>query len=269
MLYLTHVPALPLRDCIEYLWLLSDAPSHGKELIVPTGTLELAINLHEDEIRVYEPRSSTQFRRFSGMVVSGAYSRPFKIDTAVHTLMMGVHFRPGGAFPFLRMSAGDLADMHIDADELWGRRASLLRERLCSAATHAERFAILEDAVKALRASDSRPAVRFAVAQFMNGGIDVRDVVNGLGLSHRRFVEVFTREVGMTPKLFCRVRRFQRILTAARMSPSPEWARLGADAGYFDQPHLIRDFSAFCGMPPTQYLRSPIEAVKESHVALI
>ena len=110
MLYLTHVPARALRDCVEYLWLLSDAPSHGKELIVPSGTIELAINLREDQIRVYDPRGLHQPRRFSGVVCSGAYGRPFGIDTAEHGLMMGVHFRPGGAFRFLRVNAGELAE---------------------------------------------------------------------------------------------------------------------------------------------------------------
>ena len=79
MLYLTHVPARPLRDCIEYLWLLSDAPSYGKELIVPSGTLELAINLQEDQIRIYDPQGLNQVRRFAGIVFSGAYGRPFGI----------------------------------------------------------------------------------------------------------------------------------------------------------------------------------------------
>src|SRR6476469_4715767 len=151
MLYLTHVPARPLREFVEHLWLLSDAPAHGRELIVPSGTVELAINLHDDEIRVYEPRGFNDFRRFSGMVFSGAYGGPFGIDTAAHSLMMGVHFHPGGAFPFLGVDAEDLADAHVDAESLWGRRASLLRERLCSAANHPERFIILEEALRAAR----------------------------------------------------------------------------------------------------------------------
>jgi AraC-like DNA-binding protein len=268
MLYLTHVPAQPLRDSIEYLWLLGDSPSHGKELIVPSGTLELAINLHQNEIRVYEPQGMNRPRRLPGIVLSGAYSRPFGIDTAEHTLMMGVHFRPGGAFPFLRSNVGEVADTHLDAHALWGSTASLLRERLCSAASHAERFTILEDTLRALRRTNPRPGVHFAISKFMNGDVDVRSLVGELGLSHRRFVEVFTREVGTTPKLFCRILRFQRVLTIARTSPIPEWARLAADAGYFDQPHLIRDFSEFCGMRPSDYLRSRTEPVKENHVAL-
>jgi AraC-like DNA-binding protein len=269
MLYLTHVPARPLRDCIEYLWLISDAPSHGKELIVPSGTLELAINIREDRIRVFDPHGLDKMRCFSGIVLSGAYGRPFEIDTAEHGLMMGVHFRPGGAFPFLGANVGELAATHVDADALWGRWASLLRERLCSASSPTERFGILEDALSALRRTDRRPDVQFAVRNFASGGLDVRGVVRELGLSHRRFVEVFTREVGMTPKLFSRVLRFQRVLTAASTSPTPEWARLGGDAGYFDQPHLVRDFSEFCGMPPREYLRARTAPVKDHHVALV
>jgi len=54
MLYMSHSPAPPFGDFVEYFWLLNDAPGHSRERIVPSGTLELVINLREDEIRVYD-----------------------------------------------------------------------------------------------------------------------------------------------------------------------------------------------------------------------
>lgn len=268
MLYLTHVPAAPLRDMVEYLWLLSDAPPHDRELIVPSGTLELVINLSEDQLRIYRPESLDRFQRYAGILISGPYSRPFAIDTAEHSLTMGVHFRPGGAFPLLGASVHELADRHVDAEALWGRDASLLRERLCSATQHAERFALLEQALLSRTKSRGRPATRFAIGHLMEGETTVRAIVSELGMSHRRFIELFATEVGMTPKLFSRVRRFQRIVAAVRAAPVPEWTRLAIDAGYFDQPHLVRDFHAFCGMPPVVYLRRRSDRVKENHVAM-
>src|SRR5262245_26206468 len=73
MLYRTYPTALPLAEFVEYLWLFGDRPPHSRERIVPTGTLELVINLREDEIRIYDAAAADRCRRLSGAVVSGAY----------------------------------------------------------------------------------------------------------------------------------------------------------------------------------------------------
>jgi transcriptional regulator GlxA family with amidase domain len=83
----------------------------------------------------------------------------------------------------------------------------------------------------------------------------VRDIAGSIGLSQRQFIQVFTNEIGMTPKLFCRVQRFQRVLALVRQNAAPDWARLAMDCGYFDQSHMIRDFLAFSGFSPSDYLR--------------
>src|SRR6187551_2898053 len=89
MLSAVHTPAAPLSAFVANLWSLSDAPAHAKERIVPSGTLELVINLHEDELRSYDSLESSRFRRFSGAIVSGAYDRFFVIDTARDRCLTG------------------------------------------------------------------------------------------------------------------------------------------------------------------------------------
>src|SRR6187549_2802297 len=94
-----HTPGAPLSAFVANLWSLSDAPSHARERIVPSGTLELVINLDQDEFRIYDSLETSQFRRFSGAIVSGAYDSFFVIDTAQHASIIGVHFKPSGALP--------------------------------------------------------------------------------------------------------------------------------------------------------------------------
>src|SRR5262245_11108735 len=97
MRYLVHKPCPPLRPFVDYLWFLSDAPRHARERIVPSGTIEMVINLQEDEFRIYGSATGENPRRFRGAIVSGCYSGPFGIDTREHAAIVGVHFRPGGA----------------------------------------------------------------------------------------------------------------------------------------------------------------------------
>src|SRR6266508_347324 len=63
---------------------------------------------------------------------SGTHSGPFVIDPRELVSVIGVRFRPGGAFPFLGTPASELADAHVDLEALWGTSAIELRERLCA-----------------------------------------------------------------------------------------------------------------------------------------
>jgi AraC-like DNA-binding protein len=270
MLSFVHTPEPALSACVDNLWSFSDAPPHAKERIVPSGTLELVINLHEDEIRIYDSATTERCRRFSGAIVSGAYRHSFVIDTREHTSIIGVHFKPGGARPFLGIRADELADAHIDLEALWGPRAKALRERLCDAGPPARRFRLLEEALIArlFRPLEQRNVVRCAVGCLARGGTSVAKIAERVGLSHRRFIEVFGAEVGMTPKLFGRVRRFHRALSLAERTAAPDWAQIALECGYYDQAHLIRDFVTLSGFTPVDYLRRRNDRVKANHVAL-
>ncbi|MDT5323269.1 MAG: hypothetical protein QOF25_421 [Mycobacterium sp.] len=268
MRYLTHSPDPSLADFVAYFWALRDAPAHSMERIVPSGTLELVVNLHEDAVRIHDP-GNMAWRTYSGAVVSGAYRRSFVIDTREHASIVGVHFRPGGALPFLGVPPGELADRHVDLERLWGRSAIELRERLCAAATPPERFAVLDHALQ-LHASGPRhrhPAVPLALDQLARRGVTVGEVAVNVQLSRRRLIQVFTAEVGMTPKRLSRVLRFQRASALARRDGAPDWGRLALACGYFDQSHLIHDVSEFAGTSPLQLVRTS-EQVKDFHLAV-
>lgn len=271
MQYQSHTPTPRLDPFIERFWLCSDAPPHRRERILPSGTIELVINLRDDEIRIDDPAQPGGCRRYSGAVLSGTYSAPFVIDPVQHASILGVHFRPGGAFPFLGLPAGELADAHVDLETVWGARiAAELRERLCAAARPSERFSLIEETLLSrLRDPPARHgAVREALHLFEQGGTDVRvrEVARHVGLSQKRFIQVFAAEVGLKPKLYSRIRRFQRARALVPKSASPDWARTAVDCGYFDQSHLIRDFLAFASLSPSDYLRQRSERVLPNHL---
>jgi methylphosphotriester-DNA--protein-cysteine methyltransferase len=111
--------------------------------------------------------------------------------------------------------------------------------------------------------------VRAAVVALRNGGGGARvaEVAAAVGLSRRRFIEVFEREVGLTPKLYARLQRFhvvkQRLAT---QGGPPSWAMFALECGYFDQSHLLRDFVEFSSMSPATYLRGRADETSFDHV---
>src|SRR5262245_35059689 len=266
----TYTPASPLREFVDRFWFCSDTPSHPRERILPSGTVELVINLSDDEIRIYDPAYPDRCQRYSGAVVSGPYRSFIVIDPLQHASIIGVHFRPGRAVPALGVPASELADAHVDLETLWGPTASALRERLCAAATPAKRFGVLEEvALGRLRQAPPRhgaiPVAPDASEQAA-AALKVRDLAWRVGLSQRRFIQLFTAEVGLTPKLYGRVRRFQRARELVRGATEPDWAAVAAACGFFDQSHLIRDFGEFSGLSPVAYLNQRSKHVLLNHV---
>jgi AraC-like DNA-binding protein len=253
------------------MWLYEGAaPEQARERILPTGSMELVINLRDETLRGYDPRSPAGFQTFRGPLLSGAYSESFLIDTTQHASILGVHFKPGGAFPFLNLPAGKLHNTHVGLDVLWGSKAGVLWERLQEAKTPRARFIVLEQSLlaQASKPLARHPAVEFALNEFDSGRAQtVAHVTEQLGLSPRRFIQVFNEQVGLTPKLYCRIRRFQHVLRLVHPRQHIDWLDVALSCGYYDQAHFIRDFRAFSGLNPTAYL--DVRGDHLNHVAVV
>jgi AraC-like DNA-binding protein len=146
-----------------------------------------------------------------------------------------------------------------------------LRERLLEAKSAAAKFRILEQTLlsRAKAPLLRHPAVDFAIKEFVRvpHARTIADVTAQSALSPRRFIRIFADQVGLTPKLFCRVRRFQEVLRTIQSRQEVDWADVAVACGYYDQPHFIADFKAFSGLNPTAYLR--IRGEHLNHVPLV
>lgn len=267
-------PKPPLSNFVDSLWIHEGhVVARQTERILPTGTFELAFNLRQNALGFYDPERPDNRCRLSGAVVSGAHGRGFAPESEGEASIIGVHFKPGGAFPFLRFPADDLADTHVDLETLWGSSAGRLRERLCESRTSDERFQLLHEALLSrLRIGvEQHYAVSAALEIFGKSSVKptVREAAKYIGLSQRRFIQVFKEEVGMTPKLFSRVQRFQQARTLMDNMSSSDWINIAMECGYFDQSHLINDFRFFSNLSPAEYVHQRIQSVNQFHATLI
>jgi AraC-like DNA-binding protein len=256
-------PIAPLSQFVDLVWLhkaYKPVHTHSKERLMPDGAVALVINLRDDLTRIYDRHDINKCTTMSGSILCGVHSESFVIDTDEQADVVGVQFRPGGAFPFFGAPPSETHNVHVPLDDLWGNFAKEVRERLLGASSEAAMFQILENALLARTrgALERHPAVAFALAQF-NSATSTRsvgDVTEYIGLSARRFVEVFQKEVGLTPKLFCRIRRFQKVLRTIRSGQDLDWAEIALSCGYYDQAHFNHDFRSFSGINPSTYLAS-------------
>lgn len=114
MVYRACIPRKPLSDFVEKFWFYEGyAPRGSVEGLLPDGSMNLIVNLGGDEgPKLFDPARKGRAEGLDGCVVTGTHSGFAIVDTAGLATSMGVHFKPGGAFPFLGFSAAELRDAH-------------------------------------------------------------------------------------------------------------------------------------------------------------
>ncbi|WAS94618.1 AraC family transcriptional regulator [Nannocystis punicea] len=263
-----HRPGPPLGEFVDCFWSWDcyTAPA-PRERALPSGTVDIVINLRDDRLRVFD--RSDRAALFPGIMVSGAHAGYFVIDTAPCAAVMGVHFKPGGAAPFLGVPAGALTGGHFALAAIWGASATTLRERLLEAAGPDERFRLLARFLLARLARPPRrhPAVAYALRAFDDPDLgSVAEVLTRTGVSAKRLLALFRDEVGLAPKAFWRVRRLQAALRRLDADRPARGADLAAELGYCDQSHFDREFRELTGLSPRAYRAQGVE--RPNHVPL-
>jgi len=245
-----------LAKFVEVFWYWSDHPRPFiHERVLPMGSTELVIRLES-------PRTSE-----SG--IAGPRSMPMIIERHETNQLLGVHFKPGGAFPFLGFPFGEIHNSWITLADLWGeKRAQRLLCLLSAAPTIELKFQLLERWLTwiADQPLKHHAAIAFALEEFNNdsGLQSSAAVAEKVNLSQRRLIDLFRNEVGMTPKLFCRVQRFREIVETIQPLETVDWVDLALSFGYTDQSHFIHEFREFSGLRPSEYL--PLRTEHVGHV---
>lgn len=256
MTFLRRINRLPLARFVDFFWLTEGyVQPHAAERVLPTGCADLILSLNEHQ---------------KADIIAGARSRAIVIDTSRSLSFIGVRFKPGGAYPFLGLPAGELQDIAVDPTVIWGSAARTLREQLLEGGPPEERLRIVERFLleRLDKSRDRHPAVQYAIETIgaCRGATSIASIVDRTGLSARRFIAAFREEVGLAPKVFCRLARFRRVIGELRTAESVDWADVAVDCGYFDQPHFIHDFRAFAGVSPSAYLRQRTASVNHLRV---
>lgn len=245
-------------EFVASIWLYEGVmPVRRAELRLPTGTVELLINLREDRFFL----SDAGVRHaYSGAVVAGPYRRAYVLDTAQQSHVLGVVFRPGGARPLVDAPLHELRDRHVALEDLWGASADRVREQVLAAPDALTRLRTLESALhdRLARSAEAAHPLAAAATAYLSAAPErhgVGQLGEHLGWTQRRVEQVFRTDVGLSPKAYQRLRRFRSALASIDDAARLGWPAFATRHGYFDQAHLIRDFRAHCGLSPTAYLQ--------------
>ena len=261
MLYLELTPAPPLNRFVQMLW-YAQAPQtrHTRERILPSGHTQVILNLARDYL--LDCAEGKPERRSPGTTVVGARSIYEIVHTSDMADLIGIVFQPDGFPVFARDRADLFTNRGIDLEDVWGAPVRSLRDRLRELPSPQQRLQCFEGFLSQTFGAclfAPRPlhqcAVDYALRRFADArmAVTVRDVARSTGWSERRFSQVFREQVGLSPKVWCRLGRFQRAVKELHAGVDVPWAKLALDCGFYDQSHFANEFRAFSGVDVTTY----------------
>jgi AraC-like DNA-binding protein len=209
------------------------------------------------------PAVSCGYLKFSTQsnLVSGQTISPTKIASDVDLAGFGVKLRIGSIYTLFGIPAHELTNRTVTLEDLLGNSAVALIEQIAESSTSMQKIKHLEKALVHLAQQNNRKnfSVEFAVLESLarDPSISVSRLAAGFGYSSRQLQRKLNNFIGLPPRLFMRIRRFEKILQIMRNSARQEnlsWSDLAFSCGYSDQAHFIRDFREFTGHTPTTYM---------------
>lgn len=254
MRYVEIAPAPPLRRYIRCYWMLGgDGRAPGEpEPILPDGGWEIVFQLGDH----FDQWEGTFVKRQPETLLVADVCRPITIAPAGVIDTMGVRFRPGGAYRFFDEPMSELSGDLRDLSAVWPEAESA-RERLGDSSGWQERPQILDRLFLTKLSRRAGIPELDRLMQYVRN--HPRERVSALssmcGLSDRQLQRRFLRSVGLSPKMFLSVLRFDDLVRRIMADAIP-WTDAALDHGYFDQSHMIHEFRRFSGMTPRQFARS-------------
>ena len=253
MVYLEELPSPNLRSWVRSLWYCQTSRIfHCRERVLPNGCMQIILNLSRSYLTNCG-EDETANRRLPRAIVVGARARYNVIDTADMEELVGIVIQPGGFAGLFRERADLFFERSISLEEVW--TGTSLIDTLCEVPTPVGKLATLEVFLTGRLNPRTRRSdlVDQALHLFRENGLCVAECARSIGISERRLSQVFREHVGIAPKMWCRIRRFQIAVRALHHGLDVPWAELALRCGYYDQSHFSNDFRAFSGIDPTTY----------------
>jgi AraC-like DNA-binding protein len=242
MQYREFAPAADLRHCVDRYWSMQSGAGDELHPVFPDGHCELVAHLGDAMRRVHGGPEDVQ----PGCIFVGQMRTAVFVRATGLVDVFGIRFRPEGAWALLGSPQSELGGRIVSADDLLGRDACRWREGLSEVS---DRLAWTNTFLRArIRKHSAPPVVRHAVV-LAGRSMAVDQIAREANCSRRHLERLFAEYVGLTPKVFGRISRFQRALRARDSRP---WIDVAHECGYADQAHLIADFREFAGGSPGQ-----------------
>ncbi|MDJ0751861.1 MAG: helix-turn-helix domain-containing protein [Woeseiaceae bacterium] len=262
MEFVSHETIEPCADWIEAVFHYKGfEPDHSIERVVPTGHVFVLFELDGYTRHTFDNASLTPNADFRKAWVSGVHDEYLSISAHQDSEMFVIQFKPYGAYPFLKVSMDKLANRVVAGEDLLEGELMALRDELFAAPTSEAKFALADDwLTKRFSGEHVPPAgvVGAAAAIAEQPTAKLSQALDAFDGTNKHLIDLFRRYVGITPKVFQRILRFNDVFRRIRENGTIDWAEVANQCGYADQSHFIREFRRFSGFNPAEFIRAGV-----------
>lgn len=234
-------------------------PEHSIDRFLPDGYTHVVFELTENANYIYDNDTLQEKQLCRKVWFSGIREEYITIPSGKDSEMFIIYFQKGKAYPFTNVPMYELTDHVVDGEVILTHDVLRMREALQECTTIQEKFKYAEQyLVKTFsKKFIENPFVDFSVNMILQNPhqISINRLTEKVGYSQKHLIKIFKEHVGVTPKAFMRINRFQRAIREIETNRFGNWNTIAHESGYYDQAHFINDFKAFSGFTPNQYLK--------------
>lgn len=259
MLFKTHSLKEPLQNYIESIFHFKDfIPDHSIERVVPTGHLFIIFELDGFERNTFDNDTLKPNNTFTKVWISGMHKNYISISAHQKSEMFVIQFKPYGAYPFFHFQIQDLNEKIVPAEDLFGDELLQLREQILSNETSEEKFLAAEKWLNDRFDENKTPPSELltALEKIQTESVaNYNTIIESYPKTQKHLIDQFKKYVGLTPKYYQRILRFNEILQQIHQNEKIDWAQIAYQCEYSDQSHFIKEFKHFSGFNPQKFIK--------------
>lgn len=259
MVYEIHIPTHPLISFISHFTYFKNySPQHSIDRFLPNGNTEIVIDLTSETKFIYDNISLQEIQSCKKIWVSGIRNEFITIPSGKNSEMFIINFKKGMAYPFLQTPLYTITDTVVDGDQLLSPIFLDLRNILLECSNPASMFEKAERLITKgfLAQLQVNRFIEFSVSSIVQSpeSTTMDKLSRQCGYSSKHLIHLFKKHVGVSPKNFLKIIRFQKVIAEIEHNQFINWPSLAVECGYYDQSHFIADFKTFSGFTPTEYM---------------
>lgn len=264
MFYQKFKPAphlLPFVECF-YVWECSIMSSQCTIIESPPSGFASMVFNYGAGYQVINPKTSTGFLVAPKNFITGQATKSYQLKLQGTIGMIGIVFRPSAVHTIFGLPMYEFTDERLDLRSVLGKEMDIIEERLMGEFDHYKKIEIISNylTISILKSKKSIDRTDYAANLIVEskGIVNITELMNELYICRRQFERQFLNKVGISPKYYARVRRISYLCyqMASKKWNIDDWHDLIYQAGYYDQSHFIKEFTAFTGKSPSFYLKN-------------
>ena len=259
MIMNTYIPTYPLNQFVDHFFYYTGFnPKHSVTRFIPDGEVQIIFDLTNYPKPIYDNDTLEQIQSCKKVWFSGFRTQAITIPSGGESEMLIVQFKKGKAFTFLKEPMHQLTNYVVDGELVLGPEILDIRELLLEFPRPLQKFHVLERELLAGYRNQFKQNqfVEFAISKILSSQSQscIKDIIKKTGYSQKHIIKLFKEQVGVTPKTFHKVIRFQNTIQQIEQEHPIDWSSVVYDCGFYDQSHFIADFKYFSGFTPTAYI---------------